>query len=332
MTDLLDRYLAAVERRLPKAQAKDIVAELREVLSAKIEAKAGDQGATADEVAAVLKEFGHPVEIASRYAGFDYLLGPKYYPWFWHVMRIALGLTVAITFGIVAVRSLASDEPFQAVFNGINVSMNAALICFGWVTALFIAAERTKLDIKWIKRWDPKTLPRDHVRAQKSMFESAVALFFDVLIILWWVKVVNFSNELPVRRDASVAVHFSAAWEAVYWPILVLMVGSAVVHLADILHPAWSRLRSAASIVGHAAGIGVLWVLFRSTPLISIEPVRGVDAEQAEKLFSLFNRIFEISLGVMSIVWAIVIGVEVWRQIQAARPTAMPPAPHGLSA
>ena len=155
MTDLSQRYLTSVERRLPKDQAGDIVAELREVISAKIEAEEQKLGrpATADEVAGVLKAYGHPVVVASRYAGFDYLIGPNYYPWFWHVQRMAVGLTVAITFAIVAVRSLGADEPFRAAFRGFGGAIEAALICFGVVTVLFIAAERTKLDMKWAERW-----------------------------------------------------------------------------------------------------------------------------------------------------------------------------------
>lgn len=332
--DLVERYLASVERRLPKKQAKDIVAELREVISARIEAEEEKLGraANADEVAAVLKAYGHPVVTASRYAGFDYLIGPNYYPWFWHVQRIAVGATIAITFAIVAIRSLGADEPFRAAFRGFGGALEAALVCFGVVTALFVAAERTKLDMKWAKRWDPKALPRDHVREPKSLFESFIALVFDVIFILWWVKVVSFPNEVPLRDDASVAIHFSPAWAAVYWPILVLMVGAAVVHLSDLLHPAWSRLRSAVSIVGHVAGLAILWVLFRSQPLIDVTPANGTDAAGAEKVFRLAESIASISLGVTGLVWAITIGVEVWRLWQAARPPAVPPMPHRLSA
>ena len=123
MNDLLQRYLAAIERRLPsgdagaRAKAADIVAELREVLLSKIEAKEEALGreATKDEVAEVLKAFGHPVVVASRYGGHDHVIGPGYYPWFWHVQRIAVGGALVIGFGIVTVRGLGSDEPMRAL-------------------------------------------------------------------------------------------------------------------------------------------------------------------------------------------------------------------------
>jgi hypothetical protein len=333
MTDLLERYLSAIERKLPKAQAKDIVAELREVLSAKIEAREAELGhpAKADDVAAILKAYGHPVVAASRYAGFDYLIGPNLYPWFWHVQRIAVGLAIAIAFGIVAVKALGSEEPFRAAMRGFNGAIEAALITFGVVTAMFIAAERTKLDMKWAEKWDPKALPRDHIRQPKSMFETAITLVFDIIFLLWWVKVVQFPAEIPVRDTASVGLAFSPAWAAIYWPVLALMVAVTVVHIADLVHPAWSRLRSVVSIAGHACGMAILWVLFHARPLIEVTPLNGATPEDVDKIFRTVDGILHIALGVMALAWAVAIGIEVWRIWRTARPTTLPAAPHGLS-
>jgi hypothetical protein len=333
MTDLLQRYLTSVERRLPKEQAKDIVAELREVISAKIEAEEAKLGraANADEVAAILKAYGHPVVTASRYAGFDYLIGPNYYPWFWHVQRIAVGAAVAIAFAFVAVRAVGSEEPFRAAMRGVNGAIEAALITFAVVTALFIGAERTRLDMKWSDKWDPKSLPRDHVREPKSFFESAITVVFDIVFLLFWVKVVKFPAEIPVKDGASVGLAFSPGWDAVYWPILVLSVGALAVHIFDILHPAWSRVRSIVTIAGHLGGLAILWVLYRSQPLVVVTPLNA-DAVETEKIFQTVGGIVNISLGVAGLIWAIAIGIEIWRLWQTARPTTIPPAPHGLSA
>lgn len=324
MTDLVERYLSAVERRLPKATAKDIVAELRDVLGSRLEAKEAELGraATAEETAALLKGYGHPVVVASRYAGHDYLIGPSYYPWFWHVQRIAVGLAIAIAFGIVAVRALGSEEPFTAVLRGVNGAVQAAVFAFGIVTVLFVAAERTKLDMKWADKWDPRTLPREQVREPKSIFESGITVAFDLLALMWWTRVVMFPNEIPMRGEGSASVHFSAAWDPVYWPVLVLIVLVTVVHLADLIHPAWSRVRSVVSIVGHAAGIAVLWVLFRDRPLIVVSPENGADPAEVAKLFALVDGITLVSLGVAGVIWAATLSVEIWRLWKSMRPVA----------
>jgi hypothetical protein len=324
MTELVERYLASVERRLPKETAKDIVAELREGLAGRMQAKEEELGRTAnaDEVAAMLKAFGHPVVVASKYSGQDYVIGPNHYPWFWHVQRIAVGAAVAIAFGITAIRALGSEEPIRAVMRGINGAVGAGVWAFAIVTILFVFAERFKLDMRWAEKWDPKSLPREHIRQPKGLFESAFTLLFDVIFLLWWVKIVQFPNELPMRDGASAAITFSPGWDLVYWPVLVLAVGVTVVHLADLMRPAWSPLRSVLSIVGHAAGIGVLWVLYRAQPLIMVTPTPGADAAEIDRVFWMIESIVNISLGVAALIWAINIGVEVWRLWRSARPAA----------
>jgi hypothetical protein len=281
------------------------------------------RAATPDEIAAILKAYGHPVVIAARYSSHDYLIGPGYYPWFWHVQRLAIGLTIAITFGFVAIRALGSDVPFAAAWKGFGGAIQAALICFGVVTALFVAAERTKFDMKWGTKWDPRTLPRDYIREPKSLFEAFFTLAADLLFILFWVKVMPFPNEIPLKTGGGVALAFSPAWEAVYWPILALAAGSAAIHLSDLIHPAWSRPRALASIIGNLAGLAVLWVLFRSQPLVEMTPVGGASGEDLDKVMTSVDLIVQIGMGVTALIWAITIGIEVWRIWRSARPAAL---------
>jgi hypothetical protein len=305
MTDLVERYLAAVQRRLPEDTAKDIVAELREALSAQIEAKEDALGraASADEVAAVLKAYGHPVVVASRYAVHDYLIGPNYYAWFWHVQRRALG----------------TDEPVAAVMRGFGGALHAAIFAFGVVTALFVLAERQKFDMKWAERWNPKDLPRENIRKPRSLFESAISLFFDLVFIMFWVGLIPFPNEMPVRNDASVAIVLSPAWEAVYWPVLMLAVLAAVGHAHDLVRPAWNRVRSGLSIAGYAGGLAVVWVLFQSQPLVEVLPKPDTSAEDLERAVRLVEGILTVALWGAAVVWVVAMSVEIWRQVKASR-------------
>lgn len=322
MTDLVERYLAAIERRLPTETAKDIVAELREALAGRIDAKEAALGreANADEVAAVLKAFGHPVVVAARYSGGDHVIGPKYYPWFWHVQRIAVGAALAIAFGVSAIRALGSEEPMRAVMRGVNGAVEAGVWTFGVVTILFVLAERFKFDMSWADKWDPKQLPREQVRQPKGLIETGFYVAFDILFLLWWVKIVSFPNELPMRDGASAAITFSPAWDMVYWPVLVLAVGVLLVHLMDLVRPAWTPLRSVMTIVGYIAGLGVLWVLYRAQPLVVVTPVNVSNAVEIERVTRVVDSAVNISLVVAALVWTVTIGIEVWRLWRATRP------------
>jgi hypothetical protein len=48
-------------------------------------------------------------------------------------------------------------------------------------------------------------------------------------------------------------------------------------------------------------------------------------------VFRLIENIMNVSMGVAGLIWAVVIGVEIWRLWQTTRPPAVPPMPHSLS-
>ena len=324
MHDLVERYLAAVERRLPEKQAKDITAELGEALTGKIEAKEAALGhtASADDVAGILKEFGHPVVVASRYSGRDYLIGPQLYPWFWDAQRVGVGLVFAIVIVIAAVRALGSDRAMSVVIRGVGGALEAAIWMFGVITVVFIVIERTSTDVRIAKGWNPKRLPQDNIRTPKPLFDSLFALAFDAIFILWWVKVVDFPNDVPGRGN-SMELHFSQAWDQVHTPVLVLALLTAAVHLADVVHPAWSRLRAVVSILGHVGGLAVLWVLFRAGPLVSVTGA-AEEGERSAQLAATVNTLFYPVLFFVGLAWAIGMGVEIWRLVQSIKPKTAP--------
>jgi hypothetical protein len=165
-------------------------------------------------------------------------------------------------------------------------------------------------------------LPEDHIRQPKPLFDSVFALAFDAIFILWWVKVVDFPNDVPGRNN-SMELHFAQAWDQLHTPILVLALLTAAVHIADILHPAWSRLRAVVSIIGHIGGLALLWVLFRSGPLVSVT-ASAAESQRALEMASTINGFFNPVLGIVGLFWAIGMGVEVWRLIQSVRPKAIP--------
>ena len=63
MSSLLDRYVYAVERHLPRQQRQDIGEELRETIQSRIDEETAARGRdlTEAEQAAILKSIGRPV-------------------------------------------------------------------------------------------------------------------------------------------------------------------------------------------------------------------------------------------------------------------------------
>lgn len=204
----------------------------------------------------------------------------------------------------------------------IDEVIEGAIFAFGLITVVFVVMERTKADLKLASKWNPKSLPLDTIRKPKLLLESGISLFFDVVFILFWTSLLPFPNELPLRDGASVAITLSPAWSMVYWPVLALAVLAALGHAHDMLRPAWSRIRSGLSIVGYTGGLVVLWVLFQSRPFVDVTPQPGTSPEDLERALRLVDGVMLVSLGVAALIWAIAIGVEVYRQIKATRTSA----------
>jgi len=92
----------------------------------------------------------------------------------------------------------------------------------GLVTLAFMVMERTQAPVKLAQGWNPKTLPHDNVRKPKSLFDSAFSLAFDAVFILWWTGVITLPFAEAGRPGRSIIVEPTAAWDAVYAPVLAL--------------------------------------------------------------------------------------------------------------
>lgn len=323
--DLVERYLAAVSRRLPEALAKDIVAELREAIASRIEGREAelDQPIDADEVAAILKSFGSPQLAASRYSGREYLIGPGLYPYFWSTQRMAIGIVAVITIILYAMRSLSADEPIRFVMQAASQVWNAGLFTFGVVTAIFVIMETTKAGVRFEKLWDPRSLPREQVAKPRSLFESLLALVFDAAFIAWWVGVLKIDHLLPQPGDGQAIVQMSDAWAPMHGAILALAILTALVHAADVVHPAWSRLRGLATIVGNLGGIAVAWTLLRGPDLVTVITPVG-ETDRLDRL-RILNTIVEASLYAFAVFMVVGVVVEVWRITRTFRGPASAP-------
>ena len=110
--DLIERYLKAVGAQLPAAGREDILAELRDLLMSRVEAREAELGRplTEAEVEAVLREVGHPPTVAARYgAGPQHVVGPELYPWWLFGVKTALTVLVLITAVGAVARILLGD-------------------------------------------------------------------------------------------------------------------------------------------------------------------------------------------------------------------------------
>lgn len=135
--ELLDSYLKAVRRYLPRNQRDDIVAELSVELRSQIESREAELGRRLSdtEQMAIFREQGDPMIVARRYRqnsrsltiGWE-LIGPELFPMYLIILACNLSIAVLLTLGVL----LYIHEPVR-----LSALLRPVYIQIGVVTLIF---------------------------------------------------------------------------------------------------------------------------------------------------------------------------------------------------
>ncbi|HKI55106.1 MAG TPA: hypothetical protein VJ987_13345, partial [Anaerolineales bacterium] len=219
--NLLDTYVAAIGRNLPRKNREDIEAEIRSTLEDMLEERTQGEG-PADEATIIelLKEYGSPAEVASTYKTHQYLIGPRMFPIFERVLRIVfavvgaaslLGLVVALT-----KTGLTGPEFASSLSDWLGGLVSGLIAAFGNVTLVFAIIERTKVADRFereFKEWDPKELNESQLNPDRvDMADHIATIIFTFLGLVVFnlypdLFAIRFSSDgiwtsLPILTDA----------------------------------------------------------------------------------------------------------------------------------
>ena len=260
-TELMERYIYQVVKRLPKNQRSEVALELRELI--------GDMAVADESMEKALTRLGDPAEFAKKYQDTErHLIGPEYYDdylWFLKVVLICAGIAVLIVSIIEGVTgalgaaftgaagmcgiNAAAAGVINSITSGIGNLTVACVSVFGGVTLLFAMMERNKVRFDRKKKgwsvddlagdrfvkgmnWTPKQLtPVPHEKALISRGDSIVGIIFIVifstlLIFAPWV----FGAILQVDGELMMIPVFNLDQWHVILPIFIFSLG---IGLAD---------------------------------------------------------------------------------------------------
>ncbi len=205
--ELIDRYVHEVGQRLPSGLRQDVEAELRSLLTESLEERERNAGRTADRemVAEVLRGFGAPKEVASRYAPApQYLIGPGLYPVFRIVARIMIPVYAAVVIVLLALgyyQPKGEPPSLAALIRATGSFMSGTLYNLGLMGLVFFLVERAmERRENGGKTWDPARLPPVNDPDRISYFGRIFLLYLVAAVALLfnffpeWVAVVVFHN------------------------------------------------------------------------------------------------------------------------------------------
>jgi len=287
MSPILDRYLTAVKFWLPKSQRDDIAAELAANLQSEIEDRAETLGRPLNEaeIAAILKQHGPPIIVASRYRGEQrtvsfgrQLIGPIVFPFYWIALKVSLLLMFVPRF--ISAVFLHGDgrtisEFVRALAQVARISLPALLVVTGIFALIDLNLRRFGLLEKWSANWDPNKLPPPERQKKEVKRSSSIGgIIFTSLFLLWWMRYASIP--LLVITKAGTQVHFAPILSSLYWPILIVLFISLAQHWINLLEPGWRWLPPLTGIITTLAGLIIIYPLLKHPDLITITDANGL--------------------------------------------------------
>lgn len=314
--ELLDRYLQAVKRGLPKAQQDDIIQELSENLRSQIEDREADLGRplTEPELKALLQQHGAPIAVAGRYRpgghGLAFgrqLIGPVLFPYYLKVLALNLGIT------LIASIFIALALPTR---QALSIFLGQVLLQFGIITAIFAMVEihvsRSPEGWHFLSPGPLKQDPTEKRANRNPRLEAIGELIFLALFfrLLWAV---------PGIHPAKAIFRLAPVWHLIYLPILLLTAGGMVQAAICLVRPRWTRFRAAARVVAGAAWLVLLSVLVTSQEWVGLADGSGSGASEYARVVANINHYFFWGLCVSVMVSALILYLDVRRLVRECR-------------
>ncbi|MHB8463091.1 MAG: HAAS signaling domain-containing protein [Vulcanimicrobiaceae bacterium] len=229
--EILNRYLAQIERNLPPAKRSDIVAQIAAELQLQFAQReiALGHSLSADDAAEIIRAFGSPRAVAGRYADHQYLIGPELLPFYWHTMRILIVASIVVLMFVGIARAVAFND--ASVFLKVMAAgWEDPVWVFGFVTVIFALFEH--FGKREAQQWDPRTLPP----IRKDTGVPRMTLAFDLLGNLGLLFVVL------VFASRWAGVHTSI-WQPIYIAIIASCCINTIAVVVVLARPAWGRVR-----------------------------------------------------------------------------------------
>lgn len=300
--DVIERYLEAVAAQLSTEDREDIIAELRDLILSRVEAKeeALGRALTGEEKEAILHEIGHPLVVAARYRkGPDSLIGPELFPYWLFGAKAGLIVIAGLQALVLLLRVFGDPADFgQAIAQGFHGFFTGALTLLGALTLAGAIMEHYGLKPAWLTKWRLGDLPaygladparwgaavsgaaqvrtgqaskakekRDWAGRLESReaSEALWSLIAGTVFVLWWIGVLHVPGLSQFGlRSGEVAVTAAPIWSTLFAPILAWAVAGTAVDALGLIQPHAARLRAFLKIPVSMGGLWIGWRLFEA--------------------------------------------------------------------
>lgn len=221
--DLIERYIYAVTKQLPKKQREDVAQELRGLIDDMLNERCGEITPTEKDIRIVLTELGTPQELSAQYDedAKKCLIGHPYYSTYKFVLKIVLfAAAVGITIANLMLQLVEPQEWFSAIIGWLEMLYNTLLATFAIVTLLFAFFYRKGVQITEPFNFDklPSVPKRTKELSKRECIAGMVFIVIFVVVFLAVPQIMGFH----IDRNGLRIPMFSVSALRETWYIIIL--------------------------------------------------------------------------------------------------------------
>ncbi len=315
--ELIERYIYAVGQKIWSKNRKDIEEELRSILYDNLEEISEGGEPDQEKVKEMLKNYGTPSQVASRYGSSDkYIIGPKVYDAYNFTLKIVLTVLFFLTTaGVILSIVTQTSEPHIGVriLELIPRYITAFATGIGFVTIIFSLIERfDKGDVAELtKEWNPDKLPKLVVDNDKVRRTGVIVnIMFIILALILF-------NAYPERvavfyTDGSGWVSYPSlsrtALEA-YLPFWNIIWGISLVNSIILLRTGrWNFVTRIVKLMNSLFIIAILIYMIGGPGIFNTDSIFSVSNASGQDLDDVFNILSTMMRFVYGILALVVLG------------------------
>ena len=307
--DMVERYIAAVQRELPEKKRDDISRELKANILDQIDALESQQGSVSDaEVAELLKVMGHPRKVALQFCPPTPLVTAQLMPLYLHTLYMVLGVLFVISTVEITGRWLGGAEMSLLLFmKGIASDFLASgYFAFTTITIGFAVMSRSRkketAEVAGTCKWSPEKLPAagkswQHISLQNIFSDLATLLF--LVMLIWYPLWQPDSGTQSIFTEQALTI---LRW---FTPVIVIATAHSLWQLRTRL---WTRNMLILNIAVSAA------FLLVSAGLLMLSPVLQINVEVLREELGI--AIIERSAQTVLVAAALIATYEIVRDVR----------------
>lgn len=311
--ELVERYLQAVKLALPKAQRDDVLRELSDEILSQVEEREAALGRplTDDEVAAILKQIGHPTLVAGRYRKQQYLIGPVMFPIYAIVLKWIL-VVVVFAMSLGAVTLTISGAGLGAALGTLARIPLAVITTFAAVTFACALLDYFQAKFDFFGKWDARSLPKLSGKKQApSTAETITALIFTAFFGVWWL--VALKHQFWIFGPGVAYVRFGPVWQTLYPLFAVAIVVDLVRKTLAVLRPAWEKATVWFDVFFRVLNLAALYFLYNAADLIVVGDAVSPDLQP---VFKGINHVAHLCILVAAVMTVAQASWDVYRHFR----------------